>query len=119
MLFINAQVDELSDAVALRTRIATARSLTFRHRAADAGLVAAQDDYFNGDFLQDIAEKRLLDLGGHALWQDARHEAGAYVDERYPWDGFGDEPPERVSAYIGVLWQRGDAAEPATARAKP
>jgi hypothetical protein len=50
------------------------------------------EDYFNGDFLQDIAETRLLDLGGHALWEDARHEAGAYVDEHYPWDRAGDEP---------------------------
>jgi hypothetical protein len=78
--------------------------------------VADDEDYFGGDFLQDLAEKRLLDLGGDALWQDARHEAGAYVDERYPWDGTGDEPPERVSAYIAVLWQRADAAEPVSRR---
>jgi hypothetical protein len=44
-----------------------------------------QDDYYNGDFLQDIAEKRLLDSGGHALWEALRHEAGAYVDKAYPW----------------------------------
>lgn len=73
--------------------------------------MADDEDYFGGDFLQDLAEKRLLDLGGHDLWQDARHEAGAYVDEHYPWDGTGGEPPERVSAYIAVLWQRADAAE--------
>lgn len=73
--------------------------------------MADDEDYFGGDFLQDLAETRLLDLGGHALWQDARHEAGAYVDEHYPWDGAGGEPPERVSAYIAVLWQRADAAE--------
>jgi hypothetical protein len=33
-------------------------------------------------------------------------EAGAYVDEHYPWDGRGDEPAARVSAYYAVLWQR-------------
>lgn len=69
------------------------------------------EDYYGGDYLQDIAEQRLLQLGGEKLRQAAHDEAGRYVDEAHPWDGAGDQPPERVSAYIAVLWQFGDDAE--------
>jgi hypothetical protein len=48
----------------------------------------------------------LIEVGGQALLDDAHREAGAYVDAHYPWDGRGDEPAERVSAYWAVLWQR-------------
>ena len=46
--------------------------------------------------------KRLLD--------DAHHEAGQHVSSQYPWDGHGDEPGERISAYLAVLWQRTELA---------
>ncbi|WP_433507288.1 hypothetical protein ACQP04_12970 [Pseudonocardia halophobica] len=68
------------------------------------------DDYYGGDYLQDIVEQRLVELGGQRLRLAAHDEAARYVDERYPWDGQGDEPVDRVSAYIAVLWQFGDAA---------
>jgi hypothetical protein len=63
----------------------------------------------------------LLELGGHELLDAARHEAARHVDLHHPWDGGGDEPAERVSAYLAVLWQvakevrirRGEAQEPA------
>ncbi|GAA4554778.1 MULTISPECIES: hypothetical protein [Pseudonocardia] len=72
----------------------------------------AEGDYYTGEYLQDIAETRLLEIGGERLRRLAHDEAGRYVDERYPWDGQGAEPAERVSAYIAVLWQCGDAEEP-------
>jgi hypothetical protein len=50
-------------------------------------------------------EAALLELGGQELRDAAHDAAGAYVDERYPGDGFGDEPEQRVSAYISVLWE--------------
>ena len=40
------------------------------------------------------------------MLHDIRNEAAAHVHEHPPWDGQGDEPPERVSAYLAVLWQR-------------
>ncbi|MCW2716557.1 hypothetical protein [Pseudonocardia sp.] len=63
-----------------------------------------------GDVLQDMPEGGLLALGGQELLDRAPDEVGRYVDERYPWDGRGDVPAERVSAWRGVLWQ---LAEPA------
>jgi hypothetical protein len=75
-----------------------------------------RDDYFGGDYLQDIAEIRLTELGGQELLDAGHNAARAYVAEAYPWDGEGDEPPERVSAYIAMLWQVGDAAEPTVAQ---
>ncbi|MFR9807404.1 hypothetical protein ACL02T_34710 [Pseudonocardia sp. RS010] len=74
--------------------------------------MSGDEDYYGGDYLQDIAEHRLLECGGEQLRLAAHDEAGRYVDERYPWDGLGDEPAERVSAYISVLWECGDSAEP-------
>ena len=68
------------------------------------------DDYYSGDYLQDILEGELLDLGGKRLLDDAHHEAGQYVDSCYPWDGAGDEPGDRLSAYLAVLWQRVELA---------
>lgn len=44
------------------------------------------------------------------MYADAHDEAGTCVDEQYPWDGRCDEPPERVSAYLAVLWQRAEQA---------
>jgi hypothetical protein len=72
-------------------------------------ILPSVDDYFGGDYLQDICEMRLLDCGGQALRDDAHDEAGRYVDENYPWNGRGDEPADRISAYCAVLWQRAEA----------
>lgn len=55
--------------------------------------------------IQDELELDLLALDGQALLDEVHDEAGAYVDREYPWDGQGDEPPERVSAYLAVLWR--------------
>lgn len=71
---------------------------------------AQEREYFGGDYLQDMLELELLEVGGQQLLDDAQDEAGAYVDEAYPWDGRGDEPAERVSAWCAVLWQRGEQA---------
>lgn len=71
------------------------------------------DEYFGGDYLQDVCESALIEIGGQALLDDAHNEAGAYVDEFYPWNGRGDEPAERVSAYCAILWQRVELARPA------
>ena len=68
---------------------------------ADADL-----SYFTGDYLHDILEVMLLELGGQQLLDDAHREAAAHVDAHYPWDGVGDEPGPRLSAYCAVLWQR-------------
>jgi hypothetical protein len=68
------------------------------------------DDYYSGDYLQDILEGELLDLGGKWLLDDAHYEASQYVNDSYPWDREGDEPGERVSAYLAVLWQRAEQA---------
>ena len=56
--------------------------------------------------MQDTLELEALALGGQALLDDIHDEAGVDVDEHYPGDGRGDEPPERVFAYLAVLWQR-------------
>jgi|tagenome__1003787_1003787.scaffolds.fasta_scaffold20486343_2 hypothetical protein len=66
------------------------------------------DDYYSGDYLQDVLEGQLLDLGGKQLLDDAHHEAGQHVGSYYAWDGHGDEPGERISAYLAVLWQRAE-----------
>lgn len=68
------------------------------------------EDYYSGDYLQDVLEGELLDVGGKRLLDDAHIEAGHYVEDAYPWDGHGDEPGERVSAYLAVLWQRVELA---------
>lgn len=60
--------------------------------------------------IQDELELDLLALGGQPLLDDAHDEAAAYADREYPWDGQGDEPPERVAAYLSVLWQRAEQA---------
>lgn len=65
----------------------------------------AEDRYQDG-YMQDTLEFEALDLGGQAFLDDIHLEAAAHIDEHYPWDGRGDEPPERVSAYLAVLWQR-------------
>lgn len=62
--------------------------------------------YYSGEYLQDILEVALLELGGEELLRDAHDEAGAFVDEHYPWNGTGDEPEARVSAYCAGLWRR-------------
>jgi hypothetical protein len=49
---------------------------------------------------QDIAEAALHELGGQQLRDAAHDAAGGHVDQHYPWDGIGDEPEQRVSAYI-------------------
>ncbi|GAA2887351.1 hypothetical protein GCM10010472_52080 [Pseudonocardia halophobica] len=73
---------------------------------------ASGEDYYGGEYLQDMAEQRLIEFGGERLRLAAHDLAGRYVDERYPWDGRGDEPADRLSAYIAMLWQVGDAYEP-------
>jgi hypothetical protein len=67
----------------------------------------ADDDYFSGEYLQDILESDLLELGGQRLLDEAHDEAGAFVDAHYPWDGRGDEPAGRVSAYCTATWPLG------------
>lgn len=54
----------------------------------------------------DELEGDALAYGGRQLLDDIRGEALAYVDGEHPWDGRGDEPAGRMSAYLGVLWQR-------------
>lgn len=76
--------------------------------SADARRV--DDDYYSGDYLQDILEGQLLDLGGKRLLDDAHHEADHHVNSHHPWDGDGDEPGDRISAYLAVLWQRAELA---------
>jgi hypothetical protein len=68
------------------------------------------DDYYSGDYLQDVLEGQLLELGGKWLLDDAHHEADQHVRTFHPWDGEGDEPGGRVSAYLAVLWQRAELA---------
>ena len=41
------------------------------------------EDYYGGDYLQDICESALVEIGGQALLEDAQDEAGAYVDQHY------------------------------------
>ena len=67
------------------------------------------EDYYSGGYLQDVVESDLLKLGGQELLAAAHAEAGRHVDEHHPWDGRGDEPAERVSAYLAVLWQVAEA----------
>jgi hypothetical protein len=78
------------------------------HPLADEAAVPG-DDYMAG-YLQDELELDLLALGGQQLLDDARFEAGDYVDQEYPWDGAGDEPPEQVSAWLAMLWQQAEQA---------
>jgi hypothetical protein len=71
------------------------------------------DEYCGGEYLQDIAESALLELGSQEL-RDAAHEAaGAHVDQVYPWDGVGDEPEQRVSAYTSASCGSGLSAREA------
>jgi len=70
----------------------------------------SKEDYYSGEYLQDVLEADLLELGGQELLDVAHAEAARHVDEHHPWDGRGDEPAERVSAYCAVLWQVAEAA---------
>lgn len=58
--------------------------------------------------LEDELKRDALAFGAQDLVDEIHDEAAAWVDERYPWGGEGDEPPERVSAYLAVWWQRVD-----------
>ena len=69
--------------------------------------------------MQDVLEMEALGLGGQALLDDIHDEAAAHVDEHHPWNGRGDEPPERVSAYLTVLWQRCRVARMEASRSLP
>ncbi len=69
-------------------------------------------DYYGGDYLQDIVETALIEVGGQALLNQAHEAAGAYVDRHYPWDGAAAEPTARVSAYCAVLAAYLQAARP-------
>jgi hypothetical protein len=71
-----------------------------------AAVADADLSYFTGDYLHDILEVMLLELGGQQLLDDAHREAAAHVEAHYSWDGVGDEPGARASAYCAVLWQR-------------
>ena len=70
-----------------------------------AGAMSEPEDYYNGDYLQDVAESRLLELGGRELLAHAQRYAGENADVMHPWDGTGPEPEARVSEYIGSLWR--------------
>ncbi len=72
--------------------------------------VDGDGDYYGAGFLQDICETALMEIGGQELLDDAHFEACAYVDQYHPWDGHGDEPVDRVSAYCAVLWQNVQSA---------
>lgn len=67
-------------------------------------------DYYGDEFLQDLYESALLALGGQRLLDDAHEQAAAFADERYPWDGQGEEPPSRTTAYLAVLRRRVEIA---------
>ncbi len=71
----------------------------------------ATDDYYSGDYLQDMAEARLIELGGQHLLGQAHDYAGANADLLHPWDGIGVEPEARVSEYIASLWAYIEAVE--------
>jgi hypothetical protein len=70
--------------------------------------VDGDSGYYSGEYLQDVLEVTLLELGCEELLSDAHNEAGAYVDEHYPWTGSGDESEERVSAYCAARWWRAE-----------
>ena len=72
-------------------------------------MAGGEEDYYSGEYLQDILVSDLLELGGQELLDLAHDEAARHVDEHHPWDGRGDEPAERVSAYCAVLWQVAEA----------
>jgi hypothetical protein len=84
-----------------------ARALTIS--GLRARLPAVDDGYMDG-YIQDELELDLLALGGQQLLGSAHDEADDYVDREYPWDGVGDEPAERASAWLAVLWQRAEEA---------
>ena len=75
-----------------------------------AGASCCEAGYYGGEYLQDVAESGLVEVGGQALLDAAHDAAAAYVAWRYPWTGEGEEPQQRVSAYIGVLSRQLDAA---------
>lgn len=64
------------------------------------------DDGYRDGQIQDSLEFEALALGGQAFLDDVHGEAGAHVDAHHPWDGRGDEPMERVAAYLAALWER-------------
>jgi hypothetical protein len=56
--------------------------------------------------MQDTLKLEALPLGSQTLLDDIHDEAVVHIDEFHPWDGRGDEPSERLSAYFGVMWPR-------------
>lgn len=44
-------------------------------------------------------------LGGRAFADEVTFEAAAAADTMCPWDGTGDEPPDRRSTWLAVGWQ--------------
>lgn len=68
------------------------------------------DDYYGDEYLQDRCEVALLALGGQQLLDDAHAEAAAWVDRHHPWDGRGEEPPDRTEAYLAMLQRRVELA---------
>ena len=54
-------------------------------------IVSNMDDagYYSTQYLQDILELRLLELGGEEQVSDAHDETAAHVDRHHPRDGCG------------------------------
>ncbi len=78
----------------------------------DADRASEEADYrASGEFLQDVVETRLIELGGQPLLDPAHDYAGSNADLLHPWDGIGDEPEARVSEYIASLWAYIEAVE--------
>lgn len=67
----------------------------------------------------DAVETELRRVGGAALLDDARIEAHTYTALYFPWDGAGDEPPDRVAARLRVLTTRLHRAHPETRTVLP
>lgn len=86
--------------------------------SAACGVAACCYDggYYGGEYLQDVAETGLVEVGGETMLDAAHDAAAAYVAWRYPWSGEGTEPQERISAYIGALSRQLDAARVNTGR---
>jgi hypothetical protein len=66
-----------------------------------AGTEAGEPTY-EPDLL-DVLTTGVQALGGSDLMQHISSEATAYTDEQGPWNGEGDEPPERYSAWLAYL----------------
>ncbi|WP_093086506.1 hypothetical protein [Pseudonocardia oroxyli] len=63
-----------------------------------SGVLPAEDCH--GGELHDLADRRLLELGGPLLVVVAHDIARAYVDRAYP-----DDDEFRRSGYLASLWQ--------------